>query len=145
MTNLWQKLTYHKGNGWWNLPRTSSQESNPPYEGPIGGAWLGNIWRVVTHGGVSHAGPGFYWLVGFLLAIITLAEVWAFTLKGLGSWYVPILLILSLIKFVGVVAFFMHLRFDHRLFSYIFVAAMIIGIGIFTSLLLLSKFAYQSP
>jgi cytochrome c oxidase subunit 4 len=145
MTNLWQKLTYHKGNGWWNLPHTSSQESDPPYEGPIGGAWLGNIWRVVTHGGVSHAGPGFYWLVGFFLAIITLAEVWAFNLGGLGSWYVPLLLILSLFKFVGVVAFFMHLRFDHRLFSYIFVSVMIIGIGIFTSVLLLSKYAYQSP
>ena len=145
MTNLWQKLTYHKGNGWWNLPHTSSQESDPPYEGPIGGAWLGNIWRVVAHGGVSHAGPGFYWLVGFFLAIITLAEVWAFNLGGLGSWYVPLLLILSLFKFVGVVAFFMHLRFDHRLFSYIFVSVMIIGIGIFTSVLLLSKYAYQSP
>ncbi len=145
MTNLWQKLTYHKGNGWWNLPHTASQESDPPHEGPIGGTWLGNIWRVVTHGGVSHAGPGFYWLVGFLLAVITLAEVWAFTLEGLGPWYVPILLILSLFKFVGVVAFFMHLRFDHRLFSYIFVAAMMIGIGIFTALLLLSEYAYQSP
>lgn len=145
MTNLWQKLTYHKGNGWWNLPHTASQESDPPHEGPIGGVWLGNIWRVVTHGGVSHAGPGFYWLVGFLLAVITLVEVWAFTLEGLGSWYVPILLILSLFKFVGVVAFFMHLRFDHRLFSYLFVAAMMIGIGIFTALLLLSEYAYLSP
>ena len=145
MTNLWQKLTYHKGNGWWNLPQTASQESDPPHEGPIGGAWLGNIWRVVTNGGVAHAGPGFYWLVGFLLAVITLAEVWAFTLEGLGPWYVPLLLILSLFKFVGVVAFFMQLRFDHRLFSYLFVAAMMIVIGIFTSLLLLSEYAYLSP
>ena len=64
MANLWQKLTYHRGNGWWNLPHTASQEPDPPFEGPIGGAWLSNIWRTITHGGVSHAGPGFYWLVG---------------------------------------------------------------------------------
>ena len=145
MANLWRRLTHHDGNGWWNLPHTASNEPNPPYEGPIGGAWLGNILRILTHGGVSHAGPAFYWLVGFFLAIITLVEVWLFGVEGLGSSYVPLLLILSLLKFVGVVAFFMHLRFDHRLFTYLFGAAMVIGILIFTSLLLLSEFAYQPP
>ena len=78
MASLWRKLTHHDGNGWWNLPHTPSNELNPPHEGPIGGAWLGNMWRVLTHGGVSHAGPGFYWLVGLFLAIVTLVEVWLF-------------------------------------------------------------------
>ena len=72
--------------------------------------------------------------------------MWLFGVGGLlGGWYIPLLLILSLMKFVGVVAFFMHLRFDHRLFTYLFGAAMVIGILIFTSLLLLSEFAYQPP
>jgi cytochrome c oxidase subunit 4 len=137
MANLWQKLTYYKGNGWWDLPRTASTESNPPHEGPIGGAWLGNILRTVTHGGVSHAGPGFYWLVGFFLGAITLLEVWLFNAQGLGAWYIPILLGLSALKFIAVVAFFMHLRFDGRLFTYIFSSCMIIGIGIFTIVLFL--------
>ena len=145
MASLWRKLTHHDGNGWWNLPHTSSNEPNPPYEGPIGGAWLGNIWRILTHGGVSHAGPAFYWLIGFFLAIVTLIEVWLFGVEGLGSWYIPLLLILSLMKFVGVVAFFMHLRFDHRLFTYLFGAAMVVGIFIFTLLLLLLQFGNQPP
>ena len=48
MASLWRKLTHHDGNGWWNLPHTPSNEPNPPHEGPIGGAWLGNVWRVLT-------------------------------------------------------------------------------------------------
>ena len=145
MANLWQKLTGHDGNGWWNLPHTASNELNPPYEGPIGGAWLGNIWRVLTHGGVAHAGPGFYWLVGLALAIITLLEVWLFGVEGLGGWYVPILLGLSALKFVGVVAFFMHLRFDNRMFTYFFASAMIIGILIFALILILTEVGHQPP
>jgi len=145
MANLWQKLTGHDGNGWWNLPHTASNELNPPHEGPIGGAWLGNMWRVVTHGGVAHAGPGFYWLVGLALAVITLLEVWLFAVEGLGGWYVPILLGLSLLKFIGVVAFFMHLRFDNRMFTYIFASSMIIGILIFTLILFLAEFGHQPP
>jgi cytochrome c oxidase subunit 4 len=145
MANLWQKFTRHDGNGWWNLPHTDSNELNPPHEGPIGGAWLGNMWRVVTHGGVAHAGPGFYWLVGLALAVITLLEVWLFAVEGLGGWYVPILLGLSLLKFIGVVAFFMHLRFDNRMFTYIFASSMIIGILIFTLILFLAEFGHQPP
>jgi cytochrome c oxidase subunit 4 len=145
MANLWQKLTGHDGNGWWNLPHTASNELNPPHEGPIGGAWLGNIWRVLTHGGVAHAGPGFYWLVGLALAIITLLEVWLFDVEGLGGWYVPILLGLSALKFVGVVAFFMHLRFDNRMFTYFFASAMIIGILIFALILILTEVGHQPP
>ena len=103
------------------------------------------MWRVLTHGGVSHAGPGFYWLVGLFLAIVTLVEVWLFAVEGLGSWYIPLLLFLSLLKFIGVVAFFMHLRFDHRLFTYLFGASMVVGIFIFTLLLLLLEFGNQPP
>ena len=145
MASLWRKLTHHYGNGWCNLPHTPSNEPNPPHEGPIGGAWLGNMWRILTHGGVSHAGPGFYWLVGLFLSIVTLVEVWLFAVEGLGSWYIPLLLFLSLLKFIGVVAFFMHLRFDHRLFTYLFGASMVVGIFIFTLLLLLLEFGNQPP
>ena len=144
MANLWQRMTSFRGNWWWNLPHTPSSDPNPPYEGPIGGSWLSNIWRVVSHGGVTHASVGFYWLVGFFLAVITLLEVWLFNVEGLGSWYIPILLGLSALKFISVVAFFMHLRFDGKLFSYVFVSAMIIGISIFTLLLILFEFAFQT-
>ena len=145
MANLWQKITRHDGNGWWNLPHTAANELNPPHEGPIGGAWLSNMWRVVTHGGVAHAGPGFYWLVGLAHPINTQHEVWLFGVEGLGGWYVPILLGLSLLKFVGVVAFFMHLRFDNRMFTYFFASSMIVGTLIFTIILILAEVGHQPP
>ncbi len=145
MANLWHKLTQHRGNGWWNLPHTPSNEPNPPHEGPIGGAWFGNWWTVMTHGGVSHAGPKFYWLVGFILAVITLLEVWAFAIEGLAGWYVPILLVLAIAKFVGVVAYFMHLRFEKALYTYFFAAAMIVGVFIFAALMFLMEYAHQEP
>ena len=66
--------------------------------------------------GDHHATPWFYVWVGVILAIITLAEVWIFTFETLGPWFVPVLLILSLLKFVMVVAFFMHLRFQQQAF-----------------------------
>lgn len=143
MANLWQKLTHHDGNGWWNLPHTKSNELNPEHEGPIGGAWFSNMWRTLTYGGVAHASVGFYWLVGFVLAIITVVEVWLFTVEGLGGWFIPLLLILSLGKFVGVVAYFMHLRFDNRMFTYFFTSAMIVGIFIFSLLIWLMENANQ--
>lgn len=145
MAAIWRKLTHHDGNGWWDLPKSVASGEEPSFEGPISGRWIANFWRIATHGGVSHAGPGFYWLVGLFLAIVTLLEVWLFSVEGLGGWYVPILLGLSAMKFIGVVAFFMHLRFDNRLFTYIFGASMIIGIGIFSLILLLAEFAHQSP
>ncbi|MBN4064516.1 cytochrome C oxidase subunit IV family protein [Dehalococcoides mccartyi] len=143
MANLWQKFTKFDGNGWWNLPHGPANELNPPYEGPIGGAWFGNLWRTLTYGGVTHGTPKFYWLIGAILAVITLVEVWLFDLEGLGGWYIPILLILSAGKFVAVVAYFMHLRFDDRLYTYFFTAAMIVGILIFSLILVLAEYAHQ--
>ena len=46
----------------------------------------------------------------------------------------------SVLKFILVVAFFMHLRFDHKMYSTVFVTCMIIGIIIFTLFLFLSAF-----
>ena len=83
-------------------------------------------------------------MVGLFLGVITLLEVWLFGLQGLGGLYIPILLGLSALKFVGVVAFFMHLRFDGRLFTYIFTASMGIGIAMFTLVLLLQQFGNQA-
>ena len=57
----------------------------------------------------------------------------------------PLLLLLSAGKFVGVVAYFMHLRFDHRMFTYFFLSAMIVGVFIFSLVLWLIENAHQKP
>ena len=90
--------------------------------------------------GKGHAGPGYYWAIAAILGIITLIEVWWFDQEGLRYILVPAMLGFSLVKFILVVAFFMHLRFDNKLFSYIFVACMVVGVFIFSLFLLLSAF-----
>ena len=66
------------------------------------------------------------------MAILTVLEVWFFTLDdGFGVLFVPTMLVLALAKFIIVVAFFMHLRFDKSLLSLIFAAGFVIAIAIF--------------
>lgn len=130
-------LLTHPSNRWFNLPRTPQSDLPPKHEGPFGplpakfGAWLNRI----TYGG-RHATPWFYVAVGVILSIITLIEVWMFNLH-LGAWFVPLLLVLSAAKFIMVVAFFMHLRFDPKGFSIVFGAGMSLGIAVFVALLAL--------
>ncbi len=138
ITRIWNSVFYHGANDWWILPKTGSQLPSPPYEGPLGET-PARIKRMLTAmtSGDRHATPWFYAWVGVILAIVTLAEVWIFTFETLGPWFVPVLLILSLFKFVMVVAFFMHLRFDNKLFTWIFGAGFTIGVAVFLAILAL--------
>ncbi|MSQ34731.1 MAG: hypothetical protein EXR57_02810 [Dehalococcoidia bacterium] len=138
IAKLWNAIFFHRGNGWFDLPRTHQTEALPPHEGPFGpmkaktASWLSRI----TYGG-RHATPGFYVAVAIILTILTLVEVWLFTVTSLGALFVPLLLFLSVVKFVMVIGFFMHLRFDPKGFTYIFAAGMGLGVTVFLVLLTL--------
>ncbi len=146
MANFWNKLLYHDGRGWWDLPRTQWQDPNPKMEGPFGDGIvpIKKIWDYITAANYHHGTPFFYVVVGVILSIITIVEVWAFNWLFLGGLLVPLMLVLSLGKFVLVVGFFMHLKFDRKYYAWIFTACMVIGIGIFVALLLLLQYANQS-
>ncbi len=91
------------------------------------------------HGAVEHAHPGArtYVVVGVILAAITLLEVYAYTLEAIKPILVPVLLVLSASKFVLVVGFYMHLRFDHPLFTGVFGFGLFVAASIITALLFL--------
>lgn len=96
----------------------------------------------VEHGaahGLEHAHPGAktYVIVGVILAIITMTEVWAYTQGSLRPVLVPILLTLSALKFVLVVGFYMHLRFDHPLFTGVFGFGLAVGASVVTAFMFL--------
>ena len=91
--------------------------------------------KITKKGG--HGTPVFYAWVGFWLAIITLIEFGIFYVESLGVLMIPILLILSLLKFIMVVGFFMHLRFDNKVFTYMFVSGFILATVISMLLLIL--------
>jgi cytochrome c oxidase subunit IV len=85
----------------------------------------------------AHPGPKTYVIVGVILAIITLLEVWAYTHEGIRAILVPLLLVLSATKFVMVVGFYMHLRFDHPLFTGVFGFGLAVAGSIITALMFL--------
>ena len=76
-----------------------------------------------------HPGPGTYVKVGIVLTLITVWEVWAYYIPSLvaSRIFVPMLLVLSAIKFGTVVAFYMHLKYDHKLFRVLFTGPLLIA------------------
>ena len=76
-----------------------------------------------AHVAQSHSeSTRFYWIVGAILAAITIVEV-VVTFLGLPDLLLlVILLVLSVIKGASVVMFFMHLRGDPRVYQLLFIA-----------------------
>ncbi|MCH8345388.1 MAG: cytochrome C oxidase subunit IV family protein [Chloroflexi bacterium] len=67
----------------------------------------------------AHPGPLEYIKIGLILAAITAVEVGIYYIEAIEDVLVPILIVLSALKFTLVVLWFMHLRFDNRLFSWL--------------------------
>lgn len=89
-----------------------------------------------THG---HPTWRTYVLVGFILTAITAIEVAIFYIDALAGVLVPSLLILSALKFMIVVAFYMHLKFDDALFRRVFVAPLFLGALVVIGMIILFK------
>jgi cytochrome c oxidase subunit 4 len=95
----------------------------------------------------GHGGPGqeshvrTYVTVGVILAILTAAEVAVFYIDALKPVLVPLLLIMSAAKFVLVVQYYMHLKWDHPLFSRVFYGPMAVAI-VFVIIGLLALFKF---
>jgi cytochrome c oxidase subunit 4 len=90
----------------------------------------------------THPGASTYVPVALVLAVITITEVAVYYIQWLHNvgLIIPVLLILSICKFVLVVGYFMHLKFDNRLFTYIFGFGLFIGLSIVLSLIALFHF-----
>ena len=88
----------------------------------------------------THASVGFYWMIAAVLGIITAMEVAIFYIPALGVALVPSLLLLSAAKFLLVVMFFMHLKFDSWWFSALFIAGLSVAIFMVTALIVLYYF-----
>ena len=72
-----------------------------------------------------------YVQVAVALAFITGLEVYASYSDWLGRAFLPILLVLMIVKFFSVVLFFMHLRFDSKIFSALFYAGLFLAVGVY--------------
>jgi len=71
-----------------------------------------------------------YVKIAIALALVTAIEVaLSYTQDQLGALFLPLLLILMGVKFFSVVLYFMHLKFDNRLFSLMFYIGMVLAVG----------------
>lgn len=82
----------------------------------------------------AHPGPTTYVAVAAVLAVITLIEVWVYYQEALHGVLVPTLLALSAFKFSMVALFFMHLKFDSRIFSVLFVGGLALAVAVLIAL-----------
>ena len=69
-----------------------------------------------------------YKWVALWLTLITVGEVWIYyTSFATTPYFVPVLLVLSATKFAIVVLFYMHLKYDNKLFKALFTGPLMIA------------------
>jgi cytochrome c oxidase subunit 4 len=88
----------------------------------------------------AHPGASEYIRIAIVLSVITAIEVGVYYLPALHPVLPPILIALSALKFALVVMFYMHLKFDHRLFTAMFTFGL--AMAGFTAIAFLALFGY---
>jgi cytochrome c oxidase subunit 4 len=88
-----------------------------------------------------------YVAIAIILAIITSIEVAVYYIELLHPYLLPILLALSVVKFFLVAAYFMHLKFDSKLFVAFFGGGLTLAVSLGLSLILLLHIGggYSAP
>ncbi len=84
--------------------------------------------------------PRQYAMIGVILAVITVIELAVSYADISLSVMVPTLLFLSAVKFVMVVAFFMHLKFDSPLLSRVFTGSFLLAVVLFVAVMIIFWF-----
>ena len=82
-----------------------------------------------------HPGAKEYLAIAVILTVITAFEVAIFYVPQMKPVLVPSLLTLSALKFTLVAMFYMHLKFDHRLFAWLFVIPMMLAAAVILALM----------
>ena len=84
----------------------------------------------------EHPGPGQYIKIAIILAIVTAIEVGAYYVTGLSDTILSAaLLIMMVVKFFFVGMWFMHLKFDSKLFRSLFLVGIILAILVYSVVL----------
>jgi cytochrome c oxidase subunit 4 len=78
-----------------------------------------------------------YLAIAAILTVLTMIEVAVFYIPEMRPILPPILLVMSALKFAIVAMFYMHLKFDHKLFSWLFVVPMALAAAVILALMLL--------
>ena len=85
----------------------------------------------------GHPGPMLYAIVAVALVILTLMELTVYYVSFLQPLLVPILILLAIAKFLLVGGFYMHLYYDQKIFSILFIFPLILACFIGAALLMI--------
>jgi len=94
-----------------------------------------------THAHDPHAGEHAhptakkYVIIAIILTIVTVIEVAVFYVPALHPFLAPILLVLSALKFGIVASYYMHLKFDPPMYSWVFYVPMAFALVITMALI----------
>jgi cytochrome c oxidase subunit 4 len=78
-----------------------------------------------------HPGPRQYVKIAVVLAIVTALEVGVYYVDALRSSIVAWLIAFAVIKFFLVATWFMHLKFDSKVFRRLFIAGLVLALSVF--------------
>ena len=81
-----------------------------------------------------HPSPRKYVWVAIILAVVTAIEVAIYYIPSIADrpgLLIPTLLFFAVIKFIMVGAYFMHLKFDSRVFRRFFVTGLVLALAVF--------------
>ncbi|MDD9951027.1 MAG: cytochrome C oxidase subunit IV family protein [Zetaproteobacteria bacterium] len=87
----------------------------------------------------NHASVRTYWNLAGILCVITFIEWVIFKIEDLRTWsafMLPTLIALSLAKLIMVCGWYMHLKYDHKLLTYVFGFSVFLTMMTFTILML---------
>lgn len=75
----------------------------------------------------------------FILAVVTALEV-AASYVELGPFFLPVLLFLMVVKFASVVLYFMHVKFDNKIFGRLFYVGLFLAVAVYAAALTMFHF-----
>lgn len=81
-----------------------------------------------------------YVKIAIILAVLTAAEVSTYTFDITGHLLVAILIPMMIVKFAIVAGYFMHLKFDSKVFTTMFVAGLAFAVVVYSVLLTMFEF-----
>tara|TARA_B100000427_G_C15498536_1_gene590974 strand:- start:247 stop:573 length:327 start_codon:yes stop_codon:yes gene_type:complete len=87
----------------------------------------------------EHPSDQKYMQIALLLAVITAAEVATYFVH-IGAALIPTLMVMMVVKFFIVAAWFMHLRFDSKMFTRFFVAGIVLATSVYFIFLTVFEF-----
>ncbi len=87
----------------------------------------------------SHKPTSYYVNVALILAALTALETSTYWID-FGPFFMPALLIMMAIKFIMVVSLFMHLKFDNKIFSWLFYSGLILAVLVYCAFLACFQF-----